>query len=57
MKTHYKVKLLPNPLIIRVENEREEVIFGNDKYISIKKAENIAEQLNNGIIINFDNLK
>lgn len=57
MKTHYKVKLLPNPLIIRVENEREEVIFGNDKYISIKKAENIAEQLNNGITINFDNLK
>ena len=56
MKTYYKVKLLPNPLIIRVENEQEEVIFGADKYISIRKAESIAEQLNNGISIDFDNL-
>jgi len=57
MKANYKVKLLPNPLIIRVENEKEEVIFGSDKYISIRKAESIVEQLNNGITINFDNLK
>lgn len=56
MNTHYKVKLTPHPLIIRVQDETEEVIFGTEKYIPVKKAERIVKQLNNGEKINWDEL-
>lgn len=56
MNTHYKVKLTPHPLIIRVQDNTEEVIFGNEKYIPVKKAERIVKQLNNGEKINWDEL-
>lgn len=56
MNTHYKVKLTPHPLIIRVQDNIEEVIFGNEKYIPVKKAERIVKQLNNGEKINWDEL-
>lgn len=56
MNTYYKVKLTPHPIIVRVQDETEEVIFGNEKYIPVKKAERIVKQLNNGEKINWDEL-
>lgn len=56
MNTHYKVKLTPHALIVRVQDNIEEVIFGIDKYIPVKKAERIVKQLNNGEKLDFDNL-
>jgi hypothetical protein len=56
MNTYYKVKLNPHPLIIKVKDEIEEIIFGLNKYISVKKAEQIVRQLNNGEQIDFNNL-
>lgn len=55
MKSHYKVKLSPNPQIIRVvEGQPDEIIF--DKYLPVKKAESLCLQLNSGMRIDFDNL-
>lgn len=56
MNTHYKVKLTPHPLIIRVQDNTEEVIYGNEKYIPVKKAERIVKQLNNGEKLDWDEL-
>lgn len=56
MNTHYKVRLNPDALIVRVEDEREEVIYGTENYLPVKKAERIVEQLNNGEKLDFDNL-
>lgn len=56
MTTHYKVKLTPDALIVRVTEELEEVIYGTEKYLPVKKAERIVNQLNNGEIINWDDL-
>jgi hypothetical protein len=56
MTTHYKVRLNPDALIVRVEDEREEVIYGTENYLPVKKAERIVEQLNSGQVIDFDNL-
>jgi len=56
MKTTYKVRLSPDPLIIRVQDSIEEIIFGLDKYISLAKSEMIVRQLNKGEVIDFDSL-
>ena len=56
MTTHYKVRLNPDALIVRVEDEREEVIYGTENYLPVKKAERIVEQLNSGQVIDWDNL-
>lgn len=56
MTTHYKVRLNPDALIVRVEDEREEVIYGTENYLPVKKAEIIVKQLNSGQVIDFDNL-
>lgn len=56
MNTHYKVRLNPDALIVRVEDEREEVIYGTENYLPVKKAEIIVKQLNSGQVIDFDNL-
>lgn len=50
METYYKVEQLPNPIIIRVENEQEETILGQDKHISLNKANVIVFLLNNGLM-------
>jgi hypothetical protein len=55
MKTTYKVKLTPHPIIIRVQDETEEIIFDR-KHLKISKAESIVSQLNSGVAIDFDNL-
>ena len=55
MTTHYKVRLNPDALIVRVEDEREEVIYGTENYLPVKKAERIVEQLNSGQVIDWDN--
>ena len=55
MKAIYKVKLTPHPIIVRVQNNQEEIIF-DKKHLKIQKAESIAKQLNNGMSIDFDNL-
>lgn len=56
MNTYYKVKLTPHPIIVRVQDEIEEIIFGLNEYIPIKKAENIVKKLNTGQQIDFNNL-
>jgi len=56
MKTTYKVRLSPDPLIIRIQDSVEEIIFGLDKYISLAKSEMIVRQLNKGEVIDFDSL-
>jgi hypothetical protein len=55
MKTTYRVKLTPHPIIVRVLDDTEEIIF-DKKHLKISKAERIVTDLNNGVIINFDNL-
>ena len=55
MTTHYKVRLNPDALIVRVEDEREEVIYGTENYLPVKKAEIIVKQLNSGEVIDWDN--
>lgn len=56
MTTHYKVRLNPDALIVRVEDEREEVIYGTENYLPVKKAERIVKQLNNGEKLDWDEL-
>ena len=56
MKATYKVKLTPHPIIIRVQDDQEEIIF-DKKHLKISKAEKICDDLNKGIAINWDNLK
>lgn len=55
MKPHYKVRLTPHPIIIRVVEDTEEIIF-DKKHLKISKAERIVSDLNNGLTIDFDNL-
>lgn len=55
MKPHYRVKLTPHPIIIRVQDDKEEIIFDR-KHLKISQAERIVAELNQGVIINFDNL-
>ena len=55
MKITYKVKLTPHPIIIRVQDNTEEIIFDR-KHLKIAKAEKICQDLNLGIAIDFDNL-
>ena len=55
MKTTYKVKLTPHPIIIRVQDNTEEIIF-DKKHLKISQAERIVSDLNLGIVIDFDNL-
>jgi hypothetical protein len=55
MKTTYKVKLTPHPIIIRVQDNEEEIIF-DKKHLKISQAERIVSDLNNGVTINWDNL-
>lgn len=54
MKALYKVKLTPNPIIVRVEDDQEEIIY--DRYMKIKVAESLCSALNNGLEINFDDI-
>jgi hypothetical protein len=56
MKPTYKVKLTPHTIIIRVEEGKEEIIF-DKKHIKIHKAEKICQDLNEGVTINWDDLK
>ena len=56
MKTTFKVKLTPHPIIIRQVDETQEVIF-DKKHLKISKAERIVADLNKGITINWDDLK
>jgi hypothetical protein len=55
MKATYKVRLTPHPIIIRVQDDKEEIIF-DKKHLKISKAEKICDDLNHGITINWDNL-
>ena len=55
MKTTYKVKLTPHPIIIRVQDNEEEIIF-DKKHLKIQRAEKIVADLNLGVTIDFDNL-
>lgn len=48
MKATFVVRIVSSPQIIKLEGEKEEIIYGNNNYISISKAENIVKQLNNG---------
>lgn len=54
MKALYKVKLTPNPVIVRVLDDQEEVIY--DRHLKIHKAENVVLQLNLGAPLNWDDL-
>lgn len=54
MKAHYKVQLTPNPVIVRVTGDIEEVIY--DKYLKISTAERIRDDLNKGYAIDWDDL-
>lgn len=55
MKATYKVRLTPHPIIVRVQDDREEIIF-DKKHLKISKAEKICDDLNHGIAINWDDL-
>lgn len=55
MKAQYKVKLTPHPIIIRVKDGQEEIIF-DKKHLKIQKAEKICFDLNQGMAINWDDL-
>ena len=55
MKTTYKVRLTPHPIIIRVQDDQEEIFF-DKKHLKIHRAEKICKDLNQGIAINWDDL-
>jgi hypothetical protein len=55
MKTTYRVKLTPHPIIIRQVDETQEIIF-DKKHLKISTAERIVSDLNKGIAINWDDL-
>lgn len=55
MKPHYRVKLTPNPVIVRVYEDTEEIIY-DKKHLKIRVAENLCKDLNDGFTINWDEL-
>lgn len=55
MKSHYRVKLTPNPVIVRVYEDTEEIIY-DKRHLKISVAENLVSDLNKGFTVNWDEL-
>lgn len=50
----YRTRFATSPILVKVTDEGEEIIYGHNKYVPIRKMEEICKQLNMGVKLDFE---